>query len=183
MRGNTMKGTAISAAVVAALTLVGVTAHASCVDPRAGHQRGTIQTQAPQMLGSSGAENSNAARTIVGTWLVTYTGDDGSPGGQAFIQWHSDGTEWENINFPPVVGNICMGSWKQLDKTHVFRNHYGWLFNDDGSLFGYFNETETAELSRDGNGYHGHTVMTIFDASGNNLGSNSGSSLATRISP
>ena len=49
----------------------------------------------------------------------------GAPAGEAFIQWHSDGTEWENINFPILGGNICMGSWKQSDANHVFRNHWG----------------------------------------------------------
>ncbi len=34
--------------------------------------------------------------------------------GRAFIQWHSDGTEWENINHPVLGGNICMGSWRAV---------------------------------------------------------------------
>jgi hypothetical protein len=67
-------------------------------------------------------------RTAEGAWHVSYmTG--GAPGGEAFIQWHSDGTEWENINFPILGGNICMGSWKETDGNHVFRNHFGWLYD------------------------------------------------------
>jgi hypothetical protein len=57
-------------------------------------------------------------RSVVGTWLVSYT-FGGAPGGDAFIQWHSDGTECENINHPVLGGNICMGSWKVLDARHA----------------------------------------------------------------
>jgi hypothetical protein len=58
-------------------------------------------------------DSGNSHRSIVGTWHVTCT-TGGAPGGEAFIQWHSDGTEWEN--------------------------HVGWLY-DCGSLVGYLNET------------------------------------------
>jgi len=60
---------------------------------------------------------------IVGTWQVSYT-TGGSPSGEAFIQWHDDGTEWENIDFPILGGNICMGSWRQLD--HRLSCAAGW---------------------------------------------------------
>src|SRR5262245_42506065 len=53
---------------------------------------------------------------IVGTWHVTY---GGPLAGQAFIQWHSDGTEWENIDFPILGGTICMGDWRAVDENHV----------------------------------------------------------------
>ena len=57
-----------------------------------------------QRAGQPGRVDDSAARKggslrdrIVGTWLVTY---EGPVAGQAFIQWHSDGTEWENIDLP-----------------------------------------------------------------------------------
>jgi hypothetical protein len=95
----------------------------------------------------------------VGTWHVVYT-TEGSTSGEAFIQWHSDGTEWENINYPVLGGNICMGSWKTVDRSHVFRNHFGWLYNN-GLLAGYFNETETDEVAWDGNSYTGLNTTTL----------------------
>jgi hypothetical protein len=101
----------------------------------------------------------NAGENIVGTWLVNYT-TEGFPPGAAFIQWHSDGTEWENINHPVLSGNICMGSWKAVDYSHVFRNHFGWLFNN-GVIAGYFNETETDEVAWDGNSYSGLNTTTL----------------------
>jgi hypothetical protein len=71
--------------------------------------------------------------SIVGTWKVAY-----SNGGVAFIQWHQDGTEWENIDFPVLGGNLCMGSWKSENRWHYSRNHYGWVYTD-GVVSGYLN--------------------------------------------
>ena len=61
---------------------------------------------------------------------------------------------------------------------HVFRNHVGWLY-DSGSLVGYFNETETDELSKDGNSYE----TGIYDLSGNLQADVTGTAAATRILP
>jgi hypothetical protein len=55
-------------------------------------------------MGESRSNNGKADDNIVGTWHVSYT-VEGSPFAQAFIQWHSDGTEWENINLPVLGGN------------------------------------------------------------------------------
>lgn len=117
-----------------------------------------------------------AARNIVGTWLVTYAG-----GGQAYIQWHGDGTEWENINFPIEGGTICMGSWKAIDVDHVSRNHFGWLYTS-GALTGYFNETEVTEVKHDGT-YAGVTNTRIYDLDGNLLAEFGGTSSAVLIEP
>lgn len=51
-----------------------------------------------------------------------------------------------------------MGSWKMIDRSHVSRNHYGWLFNNE-LIAGYFNETD--ELSWDGNSYTGNNTTTL----------------------
>jgi hypothetical protein len=53
-----------------------------------------------------------------------------------------------------------MGSWKMIDRSHVFRNHYGWLYSN-GALAGYFNETETDEVAWDGNSYSGSNTTTL----------------------
>jgi hypothetical protein len=105
----------------------------------------------------------NATDNIVGTWHVVYTPDGATAeSGEAFIQWHSDGTEWENINYAVLGGNICLGSWKTVDESHVSRNHYGWLYNPtNGTLAGWFNETETDKVAWDGNSYTGTNVTTL----------------------
>ena len=68
--------------------------------------------------------------------------------------------EWENINHPVLGGNICMGSWKMTDRSHVYRNHFGWLYSN-GLLAGQFNETETDLVAWDGNSYSGTNTTTL----------------------
>jgi hypothetical protein len=173
-----MKKPLIGIAVLATLTLSGLSARASCVDPKnAGQQTTPFHLSLGSMQPHAGQ---NAGDHIVGTWHVVYT-TAGSTSGEAFIQWHSDGTEWENINYPVLGGNICMGSWKMVDRTHVSRNHYGWLYND-GVLAGYFNETETDEVAWDGNSYTGTNETTLYFLSGPPVVL-TGTATATRIAP
>jgi hypothetical protein len=171
------------ASVFAALAFTGVAAHASCTDPR-GAEQSPQQKFAPLNLHQGvGPSWGRDADKIVGTWQVAYTADGAtSPYAQAFIQWHSDRTEWENITMPVLGGNICMGSWKTVDEWHVFRNHVGWLFTN-GSISGYFNETETDEVAANGNSYHGLNETIGYDFSGNVLFDIKGSAAATRIAP
>jgi hypothetical protein len=102
--------------------------------------------------------------------------------GEAFIQWHSDGTEWENIDFPILGGNICMGSWKAIGGNKVSRYHVGWLYSD-GTLVGHFIETETDVLSQDGNSYTGNNDTKMYMLDGTMFNEVVGTSAATRISP
>jgi hypothetical protein len=175
----------LAAAAITAAT-VGVSAHASCADPRLPTQQSTKE-QADRLdllLAPSSSEFAwkDAGERIVGTWHVVYTPDGSTtPSGEAFIQWHSDGTEWENINYPVLGGNICMGSWKIIDQRHVSRNHYGWLF-DNGILAGYFNETETDEVAADGSSYSGTNTTTLYFSSGPPVVL-TGTATAKRISP
>lgn len=176
----------IGAAVAATLAITSVAAHASCVDPRVQHQPAGAFVFKHGPRGPAGG--SNAAENIVGTWDVVYTTNpSSSPSGEAFIQWHRDGTEWENINYPVLGGNICMGSWKALDRSHVFRNHFGWLYND-GNLAGFFNETETDEVAWDGNSYSGTntTTLNFYPVPPATTGTTivlTGTSTATRLDP
>jgi hypothetical protein len=153
-----MKRLLVETVVAATLTLSGLSAHASCTDPRSASQPASSLSleleEVPSRAGHDAGEN------IVGTWYVVYTAE-GSPSGDAFIQWHRDGTEWENINHPVLGGNICMGSWKTVDRSHVFRNHYGWLYSN-GVIAGHFNETETDEVAWDGRSYSGVNTTTLY---------------------
>lgn len=181
-----MKHTITLAAAAVALAVGAGSAKAGCADP------GTFKPGSPHTIpaviapnlnppGSLSPSNrDNAALNVVGTWLVTYT-SGGNPFGQAFIQWHDDGTEWENVNFPILGGNICVGSWQPVDTLHVFRRHLGWLYTD-GNLTGYFIETETDRVpSR--KAYSGVNDTRIFDLSGKLLAKVSGTSSAVRIYP
>src|SRR5580692_6826891 len=156
----------LGAALVGGLAL-GLTARAGCMDPRVGAQQSASPLMSANLESSVSAFDSrNADRSIVGTWFVVYTPEGSTtPSGQAFIQWHSDGTEWENIDYPVLGGNICMGSWKVVDAAQIFRNHYGWLFNN-GNVAGFFNEQETDTLAGDGNSYRGTNETTFYDLTG-----------------
>ncbi|HEX4051224.1 MAG TPA: hypothetical protein VHY19_10125 [Steroidobacteraceae bacterium] len=153
-------------------------AKAGCVDPRGGGTPAVIH-HLPGLPGLFGSSIEH--QTIVGTWHVVYT-EGGGPFGEAFIQWHSDGTEWENISLPVLDGNLCLGSWKQIRAATFARNHYGWLY-DAGLLSGYFNETETDVLSKDGNSYSGTNDIKMYDMSGNLTMDITGTASAERIQP
>jgi hypothetical protein len=153
-----MKNIVSSGALAVSLTLAGLAVHASCADPRA------AGPSHPMVLSPETFESHfghNAADNIVGTWHVVYTPDGATTeSGEAFIQWHGDRTEWENIDHPVLGGNICLGSWKIVDESRVSRNHYGWLYNN-GMLAGWFNETETDKVAWDGNSYTGTNETTL----------------------
>jgi hypothetical protein len=175
-----MKQHHIRFAGIAAFALYGVAAHAGCVDPRVVAQNAS--NRAPPVLPAPAAISAvdhHGYDSIVGTWIVSYT-SAGQTGGEAFIQWHDDGTEWENIDFPVLGGNLCMGSWQQLDRRRVRRQHIGWLYTD-GTISGYFTETETNTLSHDGRSYVGTNDMQIYDLDGNLQVEIPGTSSATRF--
>ena len=72
---------------------------------------------------------------IVGMWEVTMrTGNVLYD--HAFQQFYADGNEMQNSAlYPPEVGNICFGTWKQQDARSFKLKHYGWLF-DHGNFVG-----------------------------------------------
>lgn len=159
-----MKTSYIGAAVAAALALTGFSAQAACVDPRVA--AGTAPPHRVSDLSLPKAFAREGERggpvSIVGTWLVTY-----SLGGEAIIQWHSDGTEWENINHPVLGGNICLGRWEQTDRYTYVRHHMGWIYEIAGApASNYFIEDETAQLAADGKSYSGIDTFTINNLDG-----------------
>ena len=115
---------------------------------------------------------------IVGTWRVTY-----SLGGEAIIQWHGDGTEWENINHPVLGGNICLGRWEQTGRHSYARHHMGWIYEVAGApASNYFIEDETDELAADGKSYSGTDTFTIYNLDGTvQVGPLTGTAAATRF--
>lgn len=171
------------AAAAAAALLCSASAYAGCANLGALGQSPAHQISPgslPGLAGAKTARTGDASENIVGTWLVSYT-IEGQAFAQAYIQWHSDGTEWENINLPPDGGNICMGSWKALDSKHVYRSHAGWNYTN-GQLSGYFTETETDKVTRNGT-YSGTNELKFYDLNGNLLNDVTGTSSATLISP
>lgn len=175
---------ALFAATVAALTLAGMSAHASCADARSGPQAGAQVAALPAALAQAADDGywhrHEGTHLIVGTWHVSYT-VEGSHFADALIQWHGDGTEWENINLPVLAGNICVGSWKPVGPYQVSRNHIGWLYTN-GQLSGYFTETESDHLDT-ADTYSGTNDQKIYDLNGNVLAEVTGTSSAVRLAP
>jgi hypothetical protein len=183
MKSNIPQGI-LGFAGVTALTMASMAAHASCADMTVGSATSAAAPMAPFHMPQKSAEHrqrETAAEDIVGTWYVSYT-SGGAPFAQAFIQWHDDHTEWESINRPVLSGNICVGSWKALDRTHVYRNHYGWIYSN-GTVSNYFNETETDEVAPDGNSYNGINRTIIYGLDGSVVADVPGTSTARRIAP
>ncbi|HTV78081.1 MAG TPA: hypothetical protein VMF03_07485 [Steroidobacteraceae bacterium] len=168
---------ALGCLAVASL-MITVPARAGCMNPRS--------AAAQRFVGPHGKWGSGHAlvHTIVGTWHVTYS-LQGAPFAEAFIQWHSDGTEWENINLPILDGTLCLGSWNESGKDQFTRNHYGWLYDGAGNLTGYFQETETDLLSKDGSSYSGTFDQTSYDLDGNVIAGSeaTGTASADRLGP
>jgi len=175
-----MKSASLGAAVAAALALTGLSAHAACVDPRVpagtapAHSLSNVSL--PKAFAREGERGGPVS--IVGTWLATY-----SLGGEAIIQWHSDGTEWENINHPILGGNICLGRWEQTGRYTYVRHHMGWIYEvADAPASNYFLEDETAELAADGKSYSGTDTFTIYNLDGTvQVGPLPGTAAATRF--
>ncbi|HEY1836338.1 MAG: hypothetical protein WBQ17_14035 [Rhizomicrobium sp.] len=179
-----MKSSLILAASTLALVASGLSAQAGCADPRNPAAASLHKLPAylfPAPAAAAGATSRNAAANIIGTWHATYTVED-QPFGEAFIQWHSDFTEWENINLPVQSGNLCMGSWKAVDGKHVFRSHIGWLYTK-GKVSGYFTETETDKVAKNGTTYTGTNEQKVYDLSGNLKADVTGTSSATKLTP
>jgi hypothetical protein len=153
--------------------------HTVLTPPRPASLAPALAAGAPLGLGEdNGERHAGSLRDrIAGTWLATY---GGAIGGQAFIQWHSDGTEWENINHPTLGGNICMGDWTIVDQNHVRRSHVGWLFSN-GNLSGHFIWTETDEVAPDGSWYRGTGYIKLYDVNSNQFFEGATTSEATRI--
>jgi hypothetical protein len=181
-----LKATVLTALAVLTLVLRAPGAYAGCGEV-AGLKGGAIKM--PMVAGAAlhVADSEDAKHgwdekdSIVGLWHVVYTAGD-SIFGVSLKQWHSDGTEFENIAHSPTVGNICFGVWKQVGFRTVRLHHTGWLFNDQGVLTGSFTNDETDILEDGCASYKGTFVFKTFDTDGNFSGTEvDGTIAATRI--
>lgn len=188
---NVLKRMALAAAAILAVTFVATTnAYANC-GPTAGMDSAAIKLTAlayagPQVEGQNAGQpdaipSLGANNSIVGLWHVIYTAND-SLFAETLKQWHSDGTEFENVNHNPAIGSVCLGVWKQVAVRTVRLHHVGWLFNADGSSAGTFTQDETDTVSANGMSYTGTFTFKTYDVNGNFSGFEaSGTIAATRI--
>lgn len=120
--------------------------------------------------------------SIVGLWNVTFY-SDGAVADQAFDVWHSDGTEILNDFTNPIEDNVCLGVWVQIGPETFKLKHPSWTFDTSGNLTGTAYIIETVTVGPGGNEYEGPYTISLYDTSGNPLGSFSGTIKARRIMP
>lgn len=161
------------------LVFAAATANAACGGPTGSHA--AVAQKLPFLAqGSSQSRQTSANPSIVGLWYVTYTAD-GALFYEAYDQWHSDRTEFENADVPSVIGNICMGVWKKVGTRTVQLNHVGWNFDNNGNPIGTFTINQTNTVSSDGMSYQGSFDYKVFDPDGNLQQEVTGTLAATRI--
>ena len=181
MRGNNIWGrftrTIGITLTVTGLMLVATAASASC-----GSRSGTGPSAAASLaiLANSNTAPNPHGNSIVGLWHVTYTMADGTFYYESYDTWHSDGTEWENANLSPLIGNICEGVWKQTG-TAIHLNHVGWGFDNSGNTIGPLTLIEDLVVGGNGSSYRGTFDFKQYDMSGNVIQEITGTMAATRI--
>jgi hypothetical protein len=169
-----LRGIVIMVAPVLVVSFAATTAYANC-GPMAGLKATPITLPAlayagPQLAlqiaGQGDAiPDRGANHSIVGLWHTLYTAN-GAPFAETLKQWHSDGTEFENVDHNPAIGSVCLGVWKQVGVRTVRLHHVGWLFAADGSPSGMFTQDETDTVDSDGMSYKGTFTFRTYDQNG-----------------
>ncbi len=159
----------------AALALIAgiVSAEAACGLPRGGQ---ATQIKLPPLKYAT----MPSGDSIVGTWTTALSVNDQIIL-NTLIQWHSDGTEADNADLPPTLGNTCEGSWVSTGHRTVHRYHLGWTFDANSNPSGMFVLTEDNKLAKDGNTYNGTFDQKFYDADGNLVNEINGTVAAKRV--
>ncbi len=135
--------------------------------------QGATEVRQASFLLAANQEGSD--HRIVGFWKVTFVseGNPGIPDGtvidNAFVQWHSDGTEIMNSSRPPATGNICLGVWESSGRSGYKLNHFALSSDLSGKLIGPAQIREDVTLDRKANQYEGAFTIDQYDLSGNLL--------------
>jgi hypothetical protein len=173
--------TGVSRTILIAMMIIGLAfittaANASCFD----HGRASSPSLPKGLIAKLAASPNAAHGTIVGLWQVSYTTSDNQPFQDSFDMWHSDNTELEIANVDPVIGNSCIGVWKQVG-SEIHLHHVGWGFDNLGNLIGPFTVDDVLTLANHGNSYSGSFDFKQYDNEGNLLQEVTGTITATRI--
>jgi hypothetical protein len=126
-----------------------------------------LQNQGSNGQGENGGANNSS---IVGLWHTTFI-SGGALWDEAFEQWHSDGTELAIDNaVPPLLGNVCVGVYKQTGPRTYSLRHVTWNWDASGApLAGTFLLLMTVTVDKSGNTFSGHFVSDSFDTFGNKI--------------
>jgi hypothetical protein len=166
----------LSAAAIA-LMAGSVSAQAACgpSGTKAAVIRNLPQIKLPASVNSPASYGS-----IVGLWHVRFI-----VGGTTVLHtistWHSDGTEFDNADIPPIMGNTCEGVWESTGAATVQLHHIGWTFDSSSNPSGSFVLEETLKLGSAALKYKGTFDQKFYDTNGNLVQELSGNIAADRV--
>ena len=153
----------------------------------------SFQSRSSQAVaGALGVVDPTKPPSIVGLWHVVFTttsNDVGIPPGavidDAYVTWHSDGTELMNSSRPPMTGSFCMGVWAQVPPRSYRLKHIALSWNNTGTEFvGPAIVQENVTLSPSDDSYEGTFTIDQYAADGTTrLAHIEGTLAATRITP
>lgn len=176
-----MKYSLLIAAAAMALAAGTYSAEASCVHrTKMGNPPVSKLVKLPPLVESN--RRALGGDAIVGLWHVEHHLPDGSLYFESFEQYHSDGAEFEFANINPIVGDICMGVYTQVDNRNVSLYHIGWIFDDAGNPAGTFTLEGPRKVTNHGTGLKGTFDAKIYDTEGNLLEEDTGTTTGERIS-
>ena len=197
MSGSFAKTFTVLAVALAGLS-VAARAEAECFTTKAGvikslAQLPSFQSRSGQAAaGALGLVDPSKPPSIVGLWHVVFTttsNDVGIPPGavidNAYVTWHSDGTELMNSSRPPMTGSFCMGVWAQVPPRSYRLKHIALAWDNSGTVFvGPLIATEDVTVNPTAQSYEGTFVFDQYAADGTTrLAHIEGTLAATRITP
>ena len=156
----------------------GVSAQASCGVPLDG--KAGVISKLPRFTISRSEAAPEGYGSIVGMWTNSIL-VGGNVVATSISTWHSDGTEYDNIDAPPINGNVCQGVWKSKGPDKVEEHHFGWTFDANSNPSGYFTLVQEVKLSRDGMSYGGPFDQKFYDVNGNLVNEVTGDMSAERF--
>jgi hypothetical protein len=120
--------------------------------------------------------------SVVGLWKITILVNR-QPVDEAFEVWHSDGTEMLIDQTPPVMGNVCLGTYEQTGLRVYVLTHPFWVFDSTGNLTGSGLISSTVMLAKDGATFSGSSTEDTFDLKGKQLSHTTAQVEGVRIRP
>ena len=151
-------------------------AHAVCGVPAPVLRPSRFELLPASPLLRTAAWEDEEAGSIVGFWHVKFVSKgsgkvapDGAEIDAGYSQWHSDHTEIMNSGGrSPLVGDFCLGVWKQVGERTFKLNHFaaGWDATAS-NLVGPANIRETLTVDRDGQCFTGTFTIDQYTEAGN----------------
>lgn len=172
-------------AVTLTSAIYAVPASAGCADPRTAQAEAAHFIDAVYRPGGARAflvhDEQDERAAIVGFWTFEWRAkadpelpnnnpppiSDGALLDFGLIQWHPDGTEITNSGGrTPAVGDVCMGSWKQVGPSTFKLTHLALGYGPPpGPVTGYQGLAlleMTVKVDSGGHSYHGNFVLTQY---------------------